>query len=77
MTTTIDEVWAFCAIDPEDNTEGLISMQTPEGHLPFVCADRLRVEQMRPLARRIAHQAGRRVLLKRFTTMTVEETYDP
>lgn len=74
---TIDEVWAFCAIDPADGTEGLISMQTAEGHLPFVCADRERVEQMWPLARRIAQQTGRRVLLKRFATMTVEGTIDP
>jgi len=74
--TNIDEVWAFVAID-KDNTEGIVGAVIGGRSMPLVCASKDLVDKMRPIAQEAANQRGCKVLLKRFTTMTVVETIVP
>lgn len=68
----IDEMYAFIALDPADNTEGIISMQMGSMHMPLVGADMTRVEQLRPHARAIGEATGTQVKLVRFTKIAEE-----
>lgn len=72
----IKELFAFTAIDPTNDTEGIMSAQLPNTpiHMPLIGADMDRVESLKPLARKAAalasEQAGRKfkVKLYKFTT---------
>lgn len=66
----VDELWAFLATDPTDNTEGIISVQTNQGHMPLVGADLARMESLRPLARDVGDRTGAQITLARFTVRT-------
>ena len=64
----IDQMYAFVAIDPQDNTEGVISIEEGGTIFPLVGADMERVEQLRPLALGIAELYKTSVMLLRFST---------
>jgi len=72
----IESMYAFIAVDPEDDTEGIISMATATGHMPLVGADMARAESLKPLAAEVAKQLGMegRVKLVHFTNRTEVET---
>lgn len=70
----IEQLYAFIALDPEDNTEGVIAFQSPAGPMPMVAADMKRVEQMRPVAAALAREGGIKVTLCRFEIRTELET---
>lgn len=77
MAFKITEIWAFCAVGP-DGDEGLPAFNAPGGLvMPMVCADKARLENLRPLAEALADKKGITIRLKRFTTMTVEEVIEP
>lgn len=70
----IDTMWAFVALDPADNTEGVISAQMGQMHMPLIGADLERVEMLRPVAQRIARTMHVPVSLVHFTNrVTIEE----
>ncbi len=73
MAKTIDELWAFCAIDPTDGNEGIVGAQLDGSWFPLVGADLVRVASYRAVARRIGESTQSKIILKRFSTMTVEE----
>jgi hypothetical protein len=72
----IDEVFAFVAVDPEDGTEGVIGACGPDGQwMPFVAADRARVESLRLMVQEIVKVHGGPIHLVHFSQRTVLETY--
>lgn len=62
----IDECFLFVAEDEQG--EGLIGQRMSDGcWMPFVCADRDRVDSLREAARRVSKHTGKRVRLIRFS----------
>lgn len=61
------ELFAFVSIDPDSQAEVIVGMREDGNWQPLVVADREHTEQLKPVARRIAHDTGRAVKLIRFT----------
>lgn len=72
----ITEVWAFTTIG-DNNEEGIIGMSTPIGWMPFVAADRARLDMIKPDAQRIATLMKREVMLSKFHLRQDVETIKP
>lgn len=74
MTTTnepaaLQQLFAFVSVDPDHNVETVIGMRDVGQHWqPLIGEDVDRVELLKPIAKRIAHDTGREVKLIRFTT---------
>jgi hypothetical protein len=66
----ITELYAF--ISSDENGEGVIGHSMPiNGQMvmmPFVCADKDRVDSLRPIAERMAIDAKQQIRLIRFTS---------
>lgn len=63
----IEEMYAFVAEDSGPDDEGIIGMNTAMGWMPLVGADMKRVESLRPIARGLGRQIGKKVTLAHFT----------
>lgn len=63
----IEEMYAFVAEDTGPDDEGIIGMNTDMGWMPLVGADMKRVESLRPIARGIGRQVGKKVTLVHFS----------
>lgn len=63
----IQEMYAFVVEDTGADDEGVIGIQSEEGWLPLVGADMARVESLKPIARGIGNQIGKKVKLVHFT----------
>lgn len=73
MGNKIEGLWCFISVDEEGN-EGLIAQLVDDMWVPFICADKTRMEELLPIARRIARIAGMTIELRYFgrgTTMEV------
>lgn len=79
MPRRIETLWAFIALDPEDNTEGIIAdLSSPTmGPTPLIGADEARVKSLRPIAEAAARLGGYEVKLIRFDNRVVEEVIEP
>lgn len=64
----IERMYAFVAVDPVDNTEGVVSFQGSFGSMPMVGADMEMVRMLRPMAQQIAEEMEIDVTLCLFTT---------
>ena len=74
----IEQMYAFVALDPEDNTEGVVAMGPMDGvMLPLVGADMERVEQLRPIAQALATRGDMKITLCRFEIRTELEVIEP
>jgi hypothetical protein len=64
----IQTLTAFIAIDPGDNSEGVVSKMDPVTglHEPLIGADEERIRCQRPYAEQVAKAAGIEVKLVRF-----------
>lgn len=62
----IEQMYAFVAEDSGPDDEGLIGMNTPQGWMPLVGANLVRVESLKPIAKAIARQLGKPVKLLHF-----------
>lgn len=72
--TRIKELWAYLAIDPKDDVEGLTAWRSPNGEwMPLVGADQDRMKSLRTKAEDIARQSGHTIRLVRFKQMEVLE----
>lgn len=75
----ITEIYAFVSID--EGGEGVIGQTIPMGgrevFMPFVCADKDRMESLRPLALNIAKMGNKRVKLIKLTQREELEVYEP
>ena len=63
----IEEMYAFVAEDSGPDDEGVVAMSVGNVMLPLVGADMARVESLKPVARSISAQTGKKVKLLRFT----------
>ncbi len=63
----IEEMYAFVAEDSGPDDEGIVGMGTRAGWVPLVGADMARVESLKPIARNIAAQTGKKIKLLHFT----------
>ena len=74
----ITELYAFVSSDK--NGEGIVgqSMMTPSGMMmmPFVCADKARMESLKPLAKQIAEESKKKIKLIRLIQREELETYE-
>ena len=68
----ITEMWVWVCTESEGE-EGIPAIQTWQGPMPLVGADRERIESLRPYAESVALELGLPVKLVRFTGMEVLE----
>jgi hypothetical protein len=73
----IEQMWAWTTVDPQDDTEGVIGVHTPDGWLPLVGADRARMESVRPIVQSLAAQGGFTATLVQFTDRVVIDAVTP
>lgn len=66
-------VFAFIATD-SDGSEGVVSVQLGNVHMPLMGADLAMVANLRPIARRIAQTTGVPITLAHFSVRTDQET---
>ena len=73
----IKEVYVFASVD--SGGEGIIGQTVNVGgrstFMPFVCADKARMESLKPIARQIARDSGKKVKLIRLSLREELEEY--
>jgi hypothetical protein len=69
----IESIHAFVAVDPVDGDEGVMAFYSANGPVPMIAADKRRLDELRPLAERLAEEAGLEVRLLRFDKRTTVE----
>lgn len=66
----------FASVD--EGGEGVVGMTLPvngrETFMPFVCADKARMEQLKPIAKNIAQESGKTIKLLKFKQRKELET---
>lgn len=71
----ITELYAFVSVD--EGGEGVIGQTIPMGgrevFMPFVCADKARMESLKPLAKQISEHTGKKIRLIKMSKRTVIE----
>ncbi len=63
----IEEMYAFVVEDSGPDDEGVVAMSVGGVMMPMVGADIARVESLKPMARIISAQIGKKVKLLHFT----------
>lgn len=63
----IEELWAFCTVDPKDGDEGIMSAIINGFPMPLICSDRDRYLSLIPLAKGIEKTTGLRCVVKHYT----------
>jgi hypothetical protein len=78
VNKTIDELWAYIVVDPEDEDEGMpLWSPTPGTYTPAMGAERQRMDSLRGLAEQVATDMQRPVRLVRFSQREEIETIEP
>lgn len=72
----ITEIYAF--VSQSERGEGVVGMTMPvdgrETFMPFICAGKERMEQLKPIAVKMAKQYGKKIKLIKFTNRKDIET---
>ena len=63
----IEEMYAFVAEDSGPDDEGVVGMATGSGWMSLVGANMARVERLKPIAKSIAVETGKKIKLIHFT----------
>lgn len=75
----ITEMYAFVSVD--EGGEGVVGMTMPingrETFMPFVCADKARMESLKPIAIKIAKESNKTIRLIKLDNRKVLETIEP
>jgi hypothetical protein len=71
----ITTLWAFVAIDQADDEEGICAQLIGDTWMPMIGADEKRLEQLRPVAEKMAKIAGTRIQLIRFIRGAVVQDF--
>lgn len=61
----ITSLWAWTVID-DDDQEGIPALSTPDGPMPLIASDRVRLDDLRPWVQGIANEIGKEIRLRRF-----------
>lgn len=73
----IDEIFAYVSVD--QNGEGIIGQSVQlmgkDIFMPFVCADKARMESLKPLAKKIAKESGKKIKLIKLSVREEIEEY--
>jgi len=73
----IEQVYVFVSVDKDG--EGIvgqtIQMMGAPVFMPFVCADKARMESLKPLAKKIAKESGKKIKLIRLSVREEIEEY--
>ena len=73
----ITELYAFVSVD--EHGEGVIgktaNIMGKDTFMPFVCGDKDRMESLKPLAKQIARDSGRKIKLIRLSVREELEEY--
>lgn len=73
----IDEIYAFVSVD--QNGEGIVGqtvqMMGQTVFMPFVCADKARMESIKVAAKKIAKESGKKIKLIRLSVREEIEEY--
>ncbi|MES2712013.1 MAG: hypothetical protein V4653_10555 [Pseudomonadota bacterium] len=69
----IERLYAWIATDA-DGEDGIPAFQGPEGMMPLVGSDKVRIESLRSVAEQLVALEGYPVRLVEFTSMVVLET---
>ena len=72
----ITEIYAFVSVDK--GGEGVVGMRIPidgeETFMPFICADKARMESLKPMAIKMSKMANKKIkLIKLMTRIEIEE----
>jgi hypothetical protein len=70
MGFEVKEVWALTHID-NNGEEGIVGMLMGNQWMPFVCADKKRLDSMLPEAKSIAKATGKKIRLIKLSELTV------
>ncbi len=74
---SIDEIFAFVSVD--EKGEGIVGQSVmlmgQSIFMPFVCADKARMESLKPLAKKIAKETGKKIRLIRLSVREEIEEY--
>lgn len=73
----IEQMYAYIALDPTDNTEGVVGQVTEHGMIPMVGADAKRIESLRPFVEDLVRATGQKITLVRFEVRTEVEEFNP
>lgn len=74
----IGSMFAFVAVDPEDNTEGVVSFLSPDQTwMPLVGTDMAMVDRLWPIAEQIAARTGAQVRLLHFVERREVDVIEP
>jgi len=74
----VTEMWAFLAVGPKDGDEGIPAFLASDGvMMPLVCADKARIESLRPIAQEIATATKVPIVLARFSVRENVEEIKP
>lgn len=76
MSFRIKELWAFTAIG-SDNEEGVVAIHTSTGSLPLVASDRIRLNDLMPIAKRISKESKMRIVVSKFSVREIVEEIVP
>lgn len=76
MSFRIKELWAFTAIGSDDE-EGIVAIHTMTSSLPLVASDRIRLNDLMPIAKRISKETKKRITVAKFSVREVIEEIVP
>lgn len=74
MGFEIKSIWAFVAIHPGDEDEGVTACKIGDQWMPLIAADEKRLKDLRPMAQLIARETKIDIKLVRFDVRTELET---
>lgn len=63
----IKSLHAICAIDPDNDSEGIGGFMTRNGPIPMIAADPVRLEQLEELAQEMSNREGIHYRVVRFS----------
>jgi hypothetical protein len=72
----IETIVAFIATDPDTGDEGIIGSMGPNGWVPMIASDRVRLEQLKLKAAEIAKVGKMKISFCRFSVRTEEGVFD-
>lgn len=63
----ITSLHAICAIDPDNDSEGIGGFMSRNGPIPMIASDKVRLDQLEALAQEMANQDGMSFRVVRFS----------